>query len=121
MSENPPSPLSTAADQGDRSDGEHGKGGGFWDGLAFCKKRIVVEDHAADVAAADAKLAALSAEEARLLGESDIVLGDGEVKEIKIPDEDKKIVVAQDGTITVPAVACTSPKNNTDHKLLSAS
>jgi hypothetical protein len=64
-------------------------------------------------AAADAELAALSAEEGRLLGESDTVLGDGEVKEINIPEQDKKIIIAKDGTITVPAVACTSPKNNT--------
>jgi hypothetical protein len=90
----------------------YGKGGGFWNGLAFCKKRAVVEDKQA--AAVEAELATLSAEEARLLGESDKVLDDGEVKEIKIPEEDKKIVVAKDGTITVPAVACTSPKNNTD-------
>ena len=50
----------------------------------------------------------------RLLGESDKVLGDGEIKEIEIPEEDKKIVAAEDGTITVPAVACTSPRNNTE-------
>ena len=42
------------------------------------------------------------------------VLGDGEIKEIEIPEEDKKIIIAGDGTMTVPAVACTGPRNNTD-------
>jgi hypothetical protein len=93
---------------------QYGLGGGFWDGLAFYKKRAVVESANVEQAAADAELAALSAEEARLLGESDKVLGDGEIKEIEIPEEDKKIVVAKDGTIMVPAVACSGPRNNTD-------
>ncbi|HAC79940.1 MAG TPA: hypothetical protein DCG06_06570 [Deltaproteobacteria bacterium] len=92
----------------------YGQGGGFWDGLAFYKKRAVVDAANQEREAADAELAALSAEEARLLGESDEVLGDGEVEEIEIPEEDKKIVVAEDGTITVPAVACTGPRNNTE-------
>ena len=103
-----------ALGQEDVSIRHYGQGGDLWDGLAFYKKRAVVEAANQEQAAADAELAALSAEEARLLGESDKVLGDGEVEEIIIPEEDKKIVVAEDGTITVPAVACTSPKNNTD-------
>ena len=106
--------IGDALGQEDVSLRHYGQGGGFWDGLAFYIKRAVVEAANLDQAAADAELAALSAEEARLLGESDKVLGDGEIKEIKIPEEDKKIVVAKDGTIIVPAVACTSPKNNTD-------
>jgi len=94
---------------------QYGVGGDFWDGLAFYKKRAVVEDANLERAAADAALAALSAEEARLLGESDDILGaDAEIEEIEIPEEDKKIVVAADGTITVPAVACSGPRNNTE-------
>ena len=93
---------------------QYGQGGGFWDGLAFYIKRAVVEDANLEQATADAELATLSAEEARLLGESDEVLGDGEVQEIEIPEEDKKILIAGDGTMTVPAVACTGPRNNTD-------
>lgn len=92
----------------------YGRGGGFWNGLAFYKKRVVVEDANKEQAAAEAELASLTAEEARLLGESDKILGDSEIKEIEIPAEDKAIVVAEDGTITVPAVACTGPRNNTD-------
>ncbi len=107
--------IGNALGQEDVSIRHYGQGGGFWDGLAFYQKRDVVEAANLEQAAADAELAALSAEEARLLGESDEILGDGaEVEEIEIPEEDKKIVVAEDGTITVPAVACTGPRNNTE-------
>ena len=93
---------------------QYGQGGEFWDGLAFYMKRAIVEDANLEQAEADAELAALSAEEGRLLGESDEVLGDGVVKEIEIAEEDKEVAIAEDGTITIPAVACTGPKNNTD-------
>lgn len=90
----------------------YGEGGGFWNGLAFYKKQAMVQDNQA--AAVGEELAALTADEARLLGESDKILGETEIQPIKIAQEDKKIVVAEDGTITVPAVACISPENNTD-------
>ena len=106
--------IGDALGQEDVSLRHYGQGGGFWDGLAFYIKRSIVEAASLEQAAAEAELAALSAEEARLLGESDEVLGDGEIKEIEIPEDDKKIVVAKDGTITVPAVACTGPRNNTE-------
>ena len=93
---------------------QYGQGGGFWDGLAFYLKRAIVEDANLEETDTDSALAALSAEEARLLGESDKVLGEEGVKEIVIPEEDKKIIVTEDGTVTVPAVACSSPRNNTD-------
>jgi hypothetical protein len=106
--------IGDALGQEDVSLRQYGQGGGFWDGLAFYKKRAVVDAANLEQEAADAELAALSADEARLLGESDTVLGDAEIKEINIPEADKKIIVAEDGTITVPAVACTSPTNNTE-------
>lgn len=110
--------IADALGEEDVSLRQYGKGGGLWNGLAFYKKAAVVADNAAEKAAADAELAALTAEEARLLGESDKVLGpDKEIEAIKIPEEDKKIVVGKDGTITVPAVACTRPDNNTDKVL----
>lgn len=110
--------IGDALGEEDVSIRQYGKGGGFWDALAFYKKRAVVEDNAAAQAAADAELASLTAEEARLLGESDKILGpDRKIEPIKIPEEDKKIVVGKDGTITVPAVACASPDNNTDKVL----
>ena len=93
---------------------QYGQGGGFWDGLAFYLKRAIVEDANLEETDTDSALAALSAEEARLLGESDKVLGEEGIKEIVIPEEDKKIIVTEDGTVTVPAVSCSSPRNNTD-------
>lgn len=96
---------------------QYGEGGGFWNALAFYKKLAVVEDNAA-AEAADNELANLTADEARLLGESDTIIGDdGEVEKIEIPQEDRKVVIAEDGTITVPAVACASPDNNTEKVL----
>ena len=106
--------IGDALGQEDVSLRQYGLGGGLWDGLAFYMKRAVVEDANLEQQAADSELAALSAEEARLLGESDEVLGDGEIREIEIPEEDKKIIIDEDGTMTVPAVACTGPRNNTD-------
>ncbi len=98
---------------------QYGRGGGFWNGLAFYHLRVMVEYANKEQASADAELASLTEDEARLLGESDKILGDsegGEIEggEIEISNEDKNIVVAENGTITVPAVACTSPKNNND-------
>lgn len=96
---------------------QYGQGGGFWNGLAFYKKRALVEDNAAAEAAQN-ELANLTAEEARLLGESDKILGEvKEIEKIQFPEEDLKVVVAEDGTITVPAVACAKPDNNTDKVL----
>ena len=106
--------IGDALGQEDVSLRQYAQGGGFWDGLAFYMKRAVVEAANLEQAAADEELATLSAEEARLLGESDKVLGDGEIKEIEIAEEDKRIVVAKNGTMTIPAAACTSPRNNTD-------
>ena len=93
--------------------GAEGKGGGFWEGLAFHKKEAIVEKVEQDEA--DAKLAKLNNEQSRLLGESDDVLGDNEeVVPIDIPEADRKIVTSDDGTMIIPAVSCTSPKNNTE-------
>ena len=96
----------------------YGQGGGFWDGLAFYQKRAVVEDANREQAASDAELAALTAEEARLLGESDEVLEDEKAElEIEIPEEHRKIVLSDDGSMTIPAAACDRPKNSTEKVL----
>ena len=107
--------IGDALSEEDVSIRHYGKGGGFWDGLAFATKKVIVDDANKDKE--EDELANLSAEEARLLGESDKILGDGEVQEIVIPEKDKKVVIDKDGVITIPAVACTSPKNNTDKVL----
>jgi hypothetical protein len=110
--------IGDALGEEDVSIRQYGQGGGLWNALAFYKKRAVVADNAAAQAAADAELASLTAEEARLLGESDTIIGaDDKVEKIQIPEEDRKVAVAEDGTITVPAVACAKPDNNTEKVL----
>jgi len=97
--------IGDALGEEDVSIRQYGKGGGFWDGLAFYKKRAIVED---------AKVETVELAGGMKLGESDELLGDEKFEAIKIPEKDKKIVVDGDGIITVPAVACTFPQNNTD-------
>lgn len=106
--------IGDALGQDDVSIRQYGVGGGFWDGLAFYKKRAIVQDANREQAAADAELAALTADEARLLGESDKILGDAEAQKIEIPEEDRKITIGEDGLITIPAAACSKPETHTD-------
>lgn len=87
---------------------QFGKKGGFWDGLAFVKKQIIVK-------AAEVK--ALELAGGMKLGESDELLGDEVGKEIEIPEEFTAITTASDGTINIPAVACYSPRKSSDRIL----
>jgi hypothetical protein len=84
---------------------QYGSSGGFWDGLAFYKKRAIVED---------AEIEALELAGGMKLGESDDLLGDEKGEEIEIPESDKTIVFGDDGIITIPAAACDRPTNSTD-------
>ena len=88
--------------------GKYGVGGGFWDGLAFVNKQIMVKK---------AEVKALELAGGMKLGESDELLGDEQGADIEIPDADKEIKVSDDGTITVPAVACYSPRKSSDRIL----
>lgn len=88
--------------------GHFGKGGGFWDGLAFVNKQLIVKQ---------AEVEALELVGGMKLGESDELLGDEQGAAIEIPDADKKITVADDGTMTLPAVACYSPRESSDRIL----
>ena len=85
--------------------GRYGQGGGFWDGLAHFKKRAVV---------ADAKVQAVAMAGGMKLGESDELLGDEKGDEIEITEAQRKIVIDENGMITIPAVACASPENSTE-------
>ncbi len=102
--------IGDAFDEPDTSlkNSSYGKGGGFWNSLAFVKKQIIVEE---------ARVEALELVGGMKLGESDELIGDEEGEEIEIPDEHKEIVVADDGTITMPAVACYSPRKPSDRIL----
>ena len=59
----------------------YGKGGGFWDALAFYHKQAIVAD--AEIAAVGEELAELSEEEGRLLGETDEAEEDEKGAEIR--------------------------------------
>lgn len=88
--------------------GRYGKGGGFWNSLAFVKKQIMVEE---------AKVKALELVGGMKLGESDDLIGDEVGEEIEIPKEYKEITKADDGSITMPAVSCYSPRKPSDRIL----
>ncbi|MFM7179911.1 MAG: hypothetical protein ACKO2G_00305 [Verrucomicrobiales bacterium] len=88
--------------------GSLGKGGGFWDGLAFVKKQIIVEK---------AKVEALELVGGMKLGESDELIGDEVGAEIEIPEEFATITTGGDGVISVPAVGCYSPRKSSDRIL----
>ena len=83
-------------------------GGGFWDGLAFLNKQIIVKK---------AEVKALELAGGMKLGESDELLGDEVGEDIEIPEEFQKITVSDDGTISIPAVACYSPRKSSDRIL----
>jgi hypothetical protein len=88
--------------------GNYGIGGGFWDGLAFAKKQLIVKK---------AEMKALELVGGMELGESDNLIGDEKGEEIEIPEEFTEIKVAEDGSITIPAVACYSPRKSSDRIL----
>ena len=88
--------------------GQYGKGGGFWDSLAFVKKQIIVEK---------AKVEALELVGGMKLGESDELLGDEVGAEIEIPEQFTTITAGNDGVISIPAVACYSPRKSSDRIL----
>lgn len=86
----------------------YGKGGRFWDSLAFVKNQIIVKN---------AAVKALELVGGMKLGDSDELLGDETGKEIEIPEQHTAITTADDGTITMPAVACYSPRGSSDRIL----
>jgi hypothetical protein len=97
--------IGDALGEEDVSIRDYGKGGGFWDGLAFYQKESIVQA---------AEIKALELAGGMKLGESDELLGDEKGEEIEIPEEDKTIVVSKEGSITIPAAACDRPTNSTD-------
>jgi hypothetical protein len=62
----------------------------------------------------DAKIKALELTGGMKLGESDDLLGDETGGEVEIPEEDRQLVVGGDGVITIPGLACYSPRKTTE-------
>lgn len=85
--------------------GKYGIGGGFWESLAFVKKQLIVKK---------AEIKALELVGGMELGESDNLIGDEKGETIDISEEFTDIKVAEDGSITIPAVACYSPRESSD-------
>ena len=80
---------------------DYGSSGGFWRLLGFYKQQAIVEDQKIeDIGTTGEELA-----------ESNVSSEKEDVAQIEIPEEFRKIIVAEDGTITIPAAACRSPKN----------
>ncbi|MCE9520212.1 MAG: hypothetical protein K8R87_11760, partial [Verrucomicrobia bacterium] len=100
----------------------YGQGGGFWNALAFYKKRVMVADAAIAKSEDEKKLAAMTGDEAKkLLGESEADISetyDGAA--YVIPEDHKKIVIAAEGTITLPAASCARPTASTGRILFMA-
>ena len=80
---------------------DYGSDGGFWRLLGFYKRQAIVEDQQIeDVGATGEDLA-----------ESNETAEKEEVEQLEIPEEFRKITVAEDGTITIPVAACRNPEN----------
>jgi hypothetical protein len=79
--------------------------GGFWNALALNKMRTIIFDK--------------QPKEEKLPWMRDTYTGDdpnepGKVKNPTITEADRKITIDSKGTIKIPAVACSSPRTNTD-------
>lgn len=100
----------------------YGQGGGFWNGLAFHLKQVIVADAVLAKSEEEKELAAMTAEEAKvLLGESEAGLEEThDGANYVIPEDHKKIVAAEDGSITIPAASCAKPTASTGRILFMA-
>jgi hypothetical protein len=76
---------------------------GFWNEVALYQQQAIIEKAKA------VTLAAVGMD----IGEANESKEKEVVKAVAITEADKKIVVGQDGVITIPAVACSKPANST--------
>jgi hypothetical protein len=82
--------------------------GGLWNALALYQKKVIV----ADAKPVEVALAGEDLAEANVSTKAERIL------KAEITEADKKIVVGADGVITIPAVACSTPRNTTAKILL---
>ena len=78
--------------------------GGLWNVMAVCAERQMV------TAAKLEQLAAVGQD----IGEANVSKVKEAIEKVVVADADKQIVTGQDGTITIPAVACTRPTASTE-------
>jgi len=84
--------------------GFHAGASGFWNGVALYRQRAIIEK---------AKAVALAAVGTDI-GEANESKEKDVTEAVTIADADRKIVVGQDGVITIQAVACSKPTNSTE-------
>jgi len=80
----------------------------FWYGASLYVQRAIVEE---------AKAVALAAVGTDI-GEANETKEKVEIAQAKMTDEDRRVVVGPDGTITIPAVACSKPTKSTGKIIL---
>jgi hypothetical protein len=76
---------------------------GFWNGVALYRQRAIIEKAKA------VTLAAVGTD----IGEANESKEKEVINAVTVSEADKKIVVGQDGAITIPAAACSKPTNST--------
>jgi len=81
----------------------YGTGGGLWNALAFYQKKEIVEE-------AKPIEVALTGED---LAEANVSTKAEKIMQTEVLEADRKIVIDKGGAITIPAVACSKPTNNT--------
>jgi hypothetical protein len=86
-----------------RAFGFHAGASGFWNGVALYRQRAIIEK-------AEAVALAAVGED---IGEANESKVKDVVEAVTITEADSKIVVGQDGVITIPAAACSKPTSST--------
>jgi len=86
-----------------RAFGFHAGASGFWNGVALYRQRAIIEE---------AKAVALAAV-GEDIGEANESKEKDVAEAVTVTEADSKIVVRDDGVITIPAAACSKPKNST--------
>jgi len=81
----------------------YGTGGGLWNALAFYQKKQIVEE-------AKPVEVALTGED---LAEANVSTKAEKIMQTEVSEADRKIAIDKGGVITIPAVACSKPTNNT--------
>jgi hypothetical protein len=86
-----------------RAYGFNSEASGFWNGVALYRQRAIIEKSKA------VALAAVGTD----IGEANESKVKDVVEKVTVTEADRKIVVGQNGAITIPAVACSKPKDST--------
>ena len=84
--------------------GFNSEASGFWNGVALYRQQAIIDESKA------VALAAVGTD----IGEANVSKEKDVVETVTLTDADRKVVIGQDQTIAIPAVACTCSTNNTE-------